>query len=643
MGSVLQGKLGQTRTRTRIEANRRHVVHGLWVVAAFLLLCMGCRGTDLLDRLDGAVLEHHGAERIRRTSLTIAEQRRAALVAPAPATVRFEDLRIEHGDVLRFGFGVDPSAWKLGGDGVVFRVYGERQGARKLLFSRYIDPKRRAEERRWFDEVVSLDELFTEPDEGETRVALVFTTGEGMRSDGRADRAAWSDLRIERPWRELGREANPPNVLLISIDTLRADHMGVYGYPRPTTPHIDAWARTGIVFTQAWAPSHHTLVSHMSLFTSQYPDVHRILAWNRSAKGVALDERGVTLAEMLHSAGYSTAAFVRSCYWLDARFGFAQGFDSYRARGGDAALMNRAAVFPWLHKHRDERFFLFVHYYDVHSDWRNLPYASPPGFRSKFTSDYHGSFTGCGDGVCATRYLMKLDREGKQLDAADLDYIRGLYDGGVAFTDQQVGALLDELKALGLYDRTLVALIADHGEAFREHGRFIHSQLYREITHVPFILSGPKPFAGPRRIDEPVQILDLMPTILDVLGIPPVPEIQGRSLLPLMEGGAGPTAPIFMTGRRGFGVVEGQWKLIFRPGVSRGELYDLAADANERRDLMATHPVVARRLMETLKSWRAENARKRERLAKDARAKRPRHVRPSAADLERLRNLGYAD
>lgn len=439
--------------------------------------------------------------------------------------------------------------------------------------------------------------------------------------------------------------AGRPNVVLISLDTLRADHMGVYGYAHDTTPNLDAWSRRSSVFTNAHAAANNTLESHLSIFTSTHPAVHgvRMIEHLDGKRGHRpLDPRRVTLAERLKDAGYLTTAFVYSCYWMDAEFGFDQGFDAYRVVEKDAAAMNDELVFPWLEQQRDRPFFLFVHYYDIHSDWRQLPYDAPAAFRQRLAARCPEDFTGCVDGACATKRLMKLDENEGPPDATS-ECAAALYDAGIGYTEQQAARLVSKLAALGLEDDTVVVVLADHGEEFREHGKFLHSQLYQEQLRVPLIVSYPRLFPDARRIDVPVQTLDLMPTLLDLLGLPAAPEAQGRSLLALLRGetSEGQDA-VFSSDWWGYALRQGDWKLIDDRWRRKRELYDLRADPVERRNRLDDQPERAAQLQARLDAWAEANQRRREREVRaGGEALQPRV--PDAATQERLRSLGYVE
>ena len=296
----------------------------------------------------------------------------------------------------------------------------------------------------------------------------------------------WPDRRRQPP--EINR------VLLISIDTCRADRINCYGYPRPTSPHIDAVAREGSLFTNAISPVPMTLPSHSTMLTGTIPPYHGV----HDNLMYGLGQDNVTLAQILKDQGFATefaTGAVVGTFVLDAQFGLDRGFDSYddQFKSYDTAIklterqgsdVSRLAI-EWLEKHKEDKFFLFAHYYDPHA-----PYAPPDPFASRFADD--------------------------------------LYAGEIAYTDDCVGLVLQKLKDLGLYDSTLVVITADHGELLGEHGEATHSFfIYQNALRVPLIVKLPHSPSDdeasrqdePRRIDSVAGLVDIVLTICGLMGI----------------------------------------------------------------------------------------------------------------------------
>jgi len=424
------------------------------------------------------------------------------------------------------------------------------------------------------------------------------------------------------------------NVILISLDTLRADHMGVYGYNRDTTPYIEEFAKRSILFENVYAQSPNTLISHATMLTSLQPLVHK------TSPEYILGDEYETLAEYFLKNGYSTGGFTTHGTWLDRRMGFAQGFEHFHS-DFITAPMNNGHVFKFLDQNGDRRFFLFVHYYDIHSDYKNLPYDTATGFDRKFCKDYPGDFTGCKDTFCASAYLEKVNSEGWEMPREDLDYITALYDGGIAYTDFHVGQLFKRLKALGLFENSLIIITADHGEEFMEHGKVLHFQLYREITHVPLIVKLPGK-SEHITITNPTGVIDIMPTILDMAGIK-YKNLQGKSLLPMINGAEKGSRLVFSTmcGLKAHGEKEIFLRnrttgLFTQDKFSKIEMYNIKTDPGETLDIAEKNKTVKKKLA----GKAVEYYRNQWKVKKYFKYKRHKAVL-TKEDRERLKSLGY--
>jgi arylsulfatase A-like enzyme/Tfp pilus assembly protein PilF len=378
------------------------------------------------------------------------------------------------------------------------------------------------------------------------------------------------------------------NVLLVTFDTTRADHLGCYGNTRIRTPTLDRLAADGARFTRALSAAPITLPAHSTIMTGRYPIAHGV----RDNGVFVLADEQLTLAEILRTHGYATAAAV-GAFPVTARFGIAQGFDvfdDHLAPLFEDYLGNRAvpkqrlffderqaaqvndAILPWLEEHAGRPFFAWVHYFDPHQ-----PFEPPPPFDQLYADDP--------------------------------------YDGEIAYADASLDALLARLEHLGVMDRTLVIMTADHGEGLSEHNEMTHATLaYNSTLHVPLIIRAPVEGGGPRGtvVDERVGTVDIVPTILDLLGIDPPAGLQGRSLVPLWKGvrkDGTPPRVVYAENlsprvTHGWGelrvLVDGGFKYIHGP---RPELYDLDADPGELHDLIAERPDDARRLRAALERF----------------------------------------
>ncbi len=358
------------------------------------------------------------------------------------------------------------------------------------------------------------------------------------------------------------------------MDTLRADHVGAYGYARPTTPAIDALADRGVLFLNAISQSSWTRPAHLSMLTGLYPSEHGVMGL---ADRQRLPDDVPTLARALGAAGYATAAFTGGAN-LAAVFGFDQGFATYRTNG-KYFRDNLEDAKRWLEQNREQRFFLFFHGYDAHT-----PYLSDPDDRQAVglseRPPRHALRPVCrAEGRGPTRILPFVEE----------------YDGAIRRGDRYVGKLLAHLDELGLRDRTVVVFTSDHGEEFLEHGRCFHvSTLYREVVHVPLVVAGPG--LVPQRVPALVPASVSIPaTILELVGVERH-GLPGSSLAAALAGN--PTSDSVVVSetfrrideaRGGRGQVRaltlGQEKLIHWVTGSRYEHFDLAADPSEQRPI----------------------------------------------------------
>ncbi len=410
--------------------------------------------------------------------------------------------------------------------------------------------------------------------------------------------AVWLTMRLTSASR--GR----PNVVLISIDTCRADHLSCYGRFQRTTPHIDAVAAEGVLFENVIAQVPITLPSHSSMLTGTIPPYHRV----HDNLHYQLADDNVTIAERLGEHGYRTGAVIGS-FVLDSQFGTAQGFDTYNDDFSDTTLeimggqperlgesVTKAGI-EWLDEHASEKFFLFLHYYDPH-----LPYRPPGRYASLFADN--------------------------------------LYKGEIAYTDECIGRVVAKLKDLGLYDSTLLVITADHGEGLGDHGEALHGYfIYHSTTKVPLIVKLPGK-SEPRRIREKASLVDIVPTILAQVGLPLPEDVQGLDLTSYLSGVESAKkekrflySESMVATKYGCGSLLGletdRWKYI---QTTEPELYDLEADPGEERNIAAEQPQRAEHFQERLKAMLQEYLRTDSDRTK---------VTLDPQSLERLGALGY--
>lgn len=407
-----------------------------------------------------------------------------------------------------------------------------------------------------------------------------------------------------------------PNVLLITIDTLRADHVSRYGYARETTPNIDALGNRGAVFTNAKGQATATIPSVVSIFTSRYPDDTGSLG-----NGLPLrDPKIVTLTQILRDHGYRTGAVV-SNFLLQKGCGLERGFEDYDDYFPSHELnseylrekppkVTTTIASDWLRKFQKERFFLWVHYQGPHG-----PYTPAQPFDKLFLRKNYSN---------SKRLILSdksTERESIPLyqrlgNHTEVDYYIDNYDGETRATDYWIGEMLNEMKRLGLFDNTLILITADHGESLGEHHwYFSHGQTsYEDEARVPLILYYPKLISEKSTIDIPVQGVDLMPTILDIVGLKSK-SLRGVSLLPAIRHETLPQRkyPLLGQSENGFdrALYEGDWKLIVNLKEPRTEeLYNLHQDPGESVNLVQNEKERADTMRGILEKYMTKKYRK---------------------------------
>ena len=282
-----------------------------------------------------------------------------------------------------------------------------------------------------------------------------------------------------------------PNVLLISLDTLRRDHLGCYGYGRDVSPGIDQLTQTSVLYENAITQAGSTLSSHKSLMTSMYSPLLRVPGDQR------LDRRRITVAELLLNQGYRTGAFANGLGWVTPLFRFDQGFDTYVVPSrrivptlATAEEITRLGL-SWAGKHADDRFFLFLHYGDIHSDFHARAYDAPEPYGSMFLPPGSERFDRSAEQIRGSEYLTAINWGRYSPSPEEVEYLKACYDGGIRYTDHYIASLVDGLRDLGVLDRTMIVIFADHGEEFLEHGRVLHGWVYCEVARVPLIIRYP--------------------------------------------------------------------------------------------------------------------------------------------------------
>ncbi len=417
------------------------------------------------------------------------------------------------------------------------------------------------------------------------------------------------------------------NIVLITIDTLRADHLSCYGYERKTSPNIDSIAKEGIRFTNALATSSWTSPSMASIMTSLYPISHGVRhGFTKSGKAYnqeLLHEKFDTLAEVLKNHGYTTFGAVANVHMVE-ELGFGQGFDYYHCEGFDKASKINNIVFSWKDKIKNaNKIFLWVHYFDPHHFYNA---------QSPWINDYAGELW-----IGNTHLSKKSMKELKKLipnfkqKKSTLEYLTALYDSEISYADHHIGKLICKL---GLDKNSLIVITSDHGEEFLDHDSLCHAHsLYQELIHVPFIIKLPSS-SKELVVDEPVSIIDIMPTILGVAGIVLLNEFKGENLLEQDK----------LSQQRDYlfseltkvrtlrTILNNNWKYIYDYKTRKEALYNITEDPGELVNLVHQEASIAKELKEELINWVSTSP-------KGPSIKM--QVKPSKDIEEKLKAMGY--
>ena len=424
-----------------------------------------------------------------------------------------------------------------------------------------------------------------------------------------------------------------PNIILISIETTRADHLGCYGYKRNTSPTIDRLAQEGIRFENMFGARGLTWPALTSVMTSLYPVNHGV-----RENGHQVFPHITHLAEILKVNGYNCAAFLGnadSAVW--------KGFDTkVRAR---RHYLTRSST-KWLHEHHRDRIFLWVHFFEPHK-----PYMPPPSYDKMFTDpNYNGRVNG------SSRQMASITARGINLRPADLNHLIALYDGSIRYVDYQITRILSELKGLDIYDDSLIIVTADHGEDLYQHNKyFFHAgSIHDSSLHIPFIMKLPNGDKGPMSIPDIVESIDIAPTILELASLTAPDAFEGQSLMPLIRGQNNPGAfqAAYSEWRNMIlSIRTDRYRYIYNPNnhhpkvlsrfpdwgyfVAEEELYDIQKDPGESDNIVLREPEVANELKNRLFEWSNYKRWK----GNDSIEKQDKFIPPEI--IERLRSLGY--
>jgi arylsulfatase A-like enzyme len=574
---------------------------------------------------------------------------RESLVARSPEALTFE-VEVPRPARLELELGTIEDA------PVTFRVAATAQGRERVLLERTV-----TKAQRWEPVRVELGDL-----EGQ-RVSLSLS----LRADKPGTLGIWGAPALRQPEAtpRAARAGEPPlGVILIWADTLRSDHLGAYGYKRPTSPTLDRLAKEGALFKDCISPATWTKVATPSLLTSLYPASHGVYDFSDRIPSSA-----ATLAEVYRAAGYATLS-MSSVLFTGKFTNLHQGFETLWE---DVSLSDRESsksaaeyvdrLLPWLEGHRDTPFFAFLHVTDPHDPFKpRAPYdtlfadAARAAKQEEDTNKARGVIA---DpllklfGMPTQEELTKAGVDAQAYTAHNVDW----YDGSIRGMDEEIRRVIERIDELGLRGRVLVVVAADHGEEFLEHGRSFHGQsVYGELGNVPLILWQPGTIPAGTVVEETVSMVDVMPTLLEMSRLTGPKEMQGRTLVAALrrkdsgavhaDPGTGRPAIIekAVTQEKGgppprdtgaLAIVAGGYKLVHHTVRPRGgpefELFDHRTDPLDARDVAAAHPQVVERLRRELAAWKqmAEQAR----LKPDSEAAKG----LSTEEMERLRSLGY--
>jgi arylsulfatase A-like enzyme len=591
---------------------------------------------DLSARFEhAAVVAEAGDDPVRTGSIQPGhiddadEESRPAIIAPPASRFHFP-VDVPMDARLRFAIGVQGKL-EIDPDRSGIRFAVDVDGQRR--FERILNPASRHRDRQWVTEEIDLA-----PFSGRT-VDVVFSTERENPAAPPAGLPGWSHLRLVRA-REVARqpaEPTKPNVLIVLVDTLRADALGCYGAQPSLTPSVDSLARRGLVFEQAISQASWTSPSVASVFTGLYPRSHGVVGErfdgppmdDGTPGSMFLADPLTTLAETASSGGVTTVA-VSGNPLVSRGLNFSQGFETFvefswnRTRSDWIPAETIADTFlTWLARNRQHRFLAYLQFMEPHDPYRpKSPPKAPLGVRP----------------VVADGRPARLPNETTGgtdlLPAAEVDYLRLLYRQEVAQWDAAFGKLLDGLAAEGVLDSTFVIFTADHGEEFQEHGRLRHViHLYDELIHVPLVIAGPG--LSPRRVADQAQLIDLFPTVAAMLGVDAPADLPGHHLfrphpttVAISETRFGSTPDRVTTPL--VSLRTENWKLIWGPSLGHYVLYELATDPGEHQNRYGT-AAESETLAKALVDWRAS-------------LPRPPATAPMAPGVrDKLRDLGYID
>ncbi len=565
-------------------------------------------------------------EGVFKKKIRINNEFRNALVLLTPNRIE-ETVNVPFGAHLRFGFGIWEDSYGSEGEGVQFNLHVKNKDGIRKVFSEQIDPKHNVRDRRWFDVDLDLEGFVHQ------EVTLIFEVFGSSHivdeTSNEDDFAVISDPRIEKL--NETKINQDYNIILISIDTLRADHLRCYGYKREDiSPYIDQLAEEGVLFENAISQAPWTIPSHMSMLTSLLPSYHRVnesyekflhFLVGRGSGYRILPEDIPTLPEILRKNGFNTFA-ITSGGTVAGKLGFFKGFDVFKEI---PLLENLDQVEQFIKEHQNRNFFMFLHTMRVHAPYSDLHYAHEV-MKKKEVHELEEFINGIVpdsiEGISDVPFendRVLIIAERKKLIEMELftkNVTETLYDGGIKETDEFIGQLMESLKKLGIMNHTIIIVTSDHGEEFGDHNPMYYydwhgRSLYDEMVRVPLIFVLPDRFQKGKRVEDQVRLIDIMPTLLEFISLPfQNSDMQGASLLPILKGESVEDELLAISeaiscGPESKSIRNNKFKYIYtvdledeihgeRAFISdhpdREELYDLLEDPFEKYNVLLQHP-----------------------------------------------------
>jgi len=536
-------------------------------------------------------------------------KQRWSILVHAPTLLTFPELTTGKDGKISFGYYLRPNAHASGSDGATFRVWcvNETRQSRECLFEETLLPtsSTASDAVRWKEIPLPVEEL--------DRIRIQLETDPGPQGDKKADFCAWQ-MPTVRWLRRIDRTA--PNVVLFTLDTLRADHLSCYGYERKTSPNIDDLAASGTLMAKAYSQCTATVPSHMSIMTSKYLNEFGIYTQAVNP----LPNQHYTLAELFQDHGYATAAFMDAGFMTRAETGLHQGFDTFvecPLWTMDGEYVSGPAM-NWIVDHSGQPFLIWIHLYDCHAH-----YDAPEPFKEQFV-DPGADYTPDVDPALIPNW------GDTRVEPLNLAYYTARYDGCVAYTDHQVGRVVSTLRELGIFDKTIIVIAADHGELLGEHSMYFHHySLYEENVHVPLIFHYPGHVPANKKVEDLCENVDIYSTVADLAGLKTPDGLSGQSLVPVWQGRAGGREGVLAEHARNAAVSwrTEKWSYLYQPIASAGnrenlpkgwlegpfgywiqhakteELYDRENDPGENADLSTSLGDVVGELRSEASVW----------------------------------------